>query len=138
MLKCIQVIAVRETYQGSLLITLPRFFRFLEGNFFTNSPTESERSDRFQPGKFLKIIEHVSQSIRYCKISLQLIGAVTFQTPGLLLTHPVEKCPLYGGLITFHHVIWDKNICPLFRGVRCTEVSINGGSTLYKQPTLSF
>ena len=28
-----------------------------------------------------------------------------------------------------HSVFWDENICPLFGGVRCIEVSVNGGST---------
>ena len=42
---------------------------FLKGIHFRKPLTESERSDRFSLGKFLKIIEHVSYSIRYCKVS---------------------------------------------------------------------
>ena len=57
MLKRSQVVAVREKYQGSLLIILARLSRFLEGSYFTESPAESEKSDRFQPGKILRIIE---------------------------------------------------------------------------------
>ena len=53
-----------------MLVILARFLRFLKGTHFGKLPTESERSDQFSPGKFLKIIEHVSYSIRYCKISL--------------------------------------------------------------------
>ena len=39
-------------------------------NFFRKSLANSEQSDLFQPGKILKIVELVSYSIRYCKISL--------------------------------------------------------------------
>ena len=38
--------------------------RFFRGIYFRKLLTESERSDRFYPGKILKIIEHVSYSIR--------------------------------------------------------------------------
>ena len=41
-----------------------------------------------------------------------------------------ERCPLYGGVILCFTVFWDENICPLFGGVRCAEVSVNGGSTV--------
>ena len=41
----------------------------------------------------------------------------------------VERCPLYGGVILCFTVFWDENICPLFGGVRCAKVSVNGGST---------
>ena len=44
--------------------------RLLKGMHFRKSLPESERGDRFWSKKFLKIIEHVSYSIRYCKISL--------------------------------------------------------------------
>ena len=44
----------------------------------------------------------------------------------------VERCPLYGGVILCFTVFWDENNCPLFGGVRCTEVSVNGGSTKFK------
>ena len=43
----------------------------------------------------------------------------------------VERCPLYGGVTFCHSVFWDENICPLFGGVRCIEVSVNGGSTVF-------
>ena len=49
---------------------LARFLRFLKGIHFRKLLTESERSDRSWLGKFLKIIEHVSYLIRYCRISL--------------------------------------------------------------------
>ena len=42
------------------------FFKVSRRRFFA----KSERSDRFLAGKILKIIEHVSYSIRYFKISL--------------------------------------------------------------------
>ena len=42
----------------------------------------------------------------------------------------VKRCPLYGGVIPCFTVFWDENICPLFGGVRCAEVSVNGGSTV--------
>ena len=32
---------------------------------------------------------------------------------------------LYAGLN-----FWDSNICPLFGGVRCIEISVDGGSTV--------
>ena len=70
MLKSTEVIVVREVYQGSLLVILACFVRFLEGNTFRKSFTKSEQSDRFQPGKILKIIEHVGYSFRPCNISL--------------------------------------------------------------------
>ena len=41
-----------------------------------------------------------------------------------------ERCPLYGCVILCFTVFWDENICPLFGGVRCAEVSVNGGSTV--------
>ena len=47
-----------------------------------------------------------------------------------MLSSVVERCPLYGGVTFCHSVFWDENICPLFGGVRCIEVSVNGGSTV--------
>ena len=41
----------------------------------------------------------------------------------------VERCPLFGSVI-FSHCIWDESMCPFFRGIRCIEVSVDGGSTL--------
>ena len=43
----------------------------------------------------------------------------------------VERCPQYGGVILCFTVIWNENICPLFGGVRCAEVSVNKGSTVH-------
>ena len=58
--------------------------RFLEGNLCRKSLTESNGSDRFYPGKFPKIFEHVSYSIRYCSISLLIYsGCTSLQTPGV-------------------------------------------------------
>ena len=42
----------------------------------------------------------------------------------------VERCPLYGDAIFCHTIIWDKDICSFFGGVRCIEVSINRGSVV--------
>ena len=39
---------------------------------------------------------------------------------------------MYGGVTFCHSVFWDENICPLFGGVRCIEVSVSGGSTVYR------
>ena len=55
---------------GTLARNFNTVLRFLEGIFFRKPLTESERSDRVQPEKFLKIIEHVSPSIKHCKLSL--------------------------------------------------------------------
>ena len=45
------------------------FLRFLKGVYFRKSLTESERCDRLESEKFLKIIEHIGYSVRYCQIS---------------------------------------------------------------------
>ena len=45
----------------------------------------------------------------------------------------VERHPLYGGVILCFTVFLDENICPLFGGVRCAEVSVNGGSTVFNR-----
>ena len=42
---------------GKLAGNFSTFSRFLQGNFFRKSPTESERSDQFSPGKIIKIIK---------------------------------------------------------------------------------
>ena len=48
MLKRTDVIGVREMYQSGKLARDSRtFLRFFEGDFYTKSLTESERSDRF-------------------------------------------------------------------------------------------
>ena len=70
MFKRPEVIAVRETYQGCLFLILAHFVRLLEGTLFRKSLVKCERSDRSQPEKIMKMIKHVSYSIRYCKISL--------------------------------------------------------------------
>ena len=49
-----------------------------------------------------------------------------------LFSEVVERCALYGGVILCFTVFWDENICPLFEGVRCAEVSVNGGSTVVR------
>ena len=74
MLKCTEVITVRETYQGSLLVIFTCLLRFLSGNSFRKSFTELEQSDRFQPGKTVEIIGHVSNSISYRKNITAYIG----------------------------------------------------------------
>ena len=50
---------------------------------------------------------------------------------GPILSSVVERCPLYGGVTFCHSVFWDENICPLFGGVRCIEMSVNGDSTVF-------
>ena len=73
---------------SSLLVILARFVRFLEGHFFSESPTKSERGGRFQAGKILKIIENVSYLITYCKISLLIYsGSSSLSKVGPFLTH---------------------------------------------------
>ena len=81
-------------------MVLAPLLRFLERNFLRKSLVKSERSDRFQQGNTLKIIEHASYSIRYCKISLlYLQGTLAFQIPRLFfLTHPARH------YITLHFV----------------------------------
>ena len=68
-----------------------RFSRFLKGIHSRISLSESKRSDRLQPGKFQKIIEHVNYPIRYCKISLLIYsGTSSLSNAGrFLFTHPV-------------------------------------------------
>ena len=65
----LKVIAEVNTL-GTFACNSNTFLRFLNGTYFGKFRIESERSDRFQLGKFLKIIEHVSYSIKYCKLSL--------------------------------------------------------------------
>ena len=60
MLKRPEVFAVRETYHGSLLVTLACFKSFSKGCFSEKSLVKSEQSGRFQPEKFLNIFKHVS------------------------------------------------------------------------------
>ena len=57
--------------------------RFREKEFFRKSLEKSEQSDRFQPGKILKIIEHFSYSIMYCKTSLlKYLGSNSLSNAG--------------------------------------------------------
>ena len=72
------------------MLTARPGLRFLKGVHFRKSLTESERSDGFEPGIFLKIIEHVSYLIRYCKMLLPIYiqGAVPFQMPGVFFYSP--------------------------------------------------
>ena len=51
-------------------MVLAYFLMFLEGGFYCKILVKSEQSNQFQAGKILKIVEHVSYSIRYCKTSL--------------------------------------------------------------------
>ena len=94
-LKRTEVMALRETYQRSLLVILARFSRFLERTSFKKSYVKSVRCDRFQPENILNIIEHVSSLIRCCKISLltdaYALGAVAFQTPGPVFLSRLRK-----------------------------------------------
>ena len=54
---------------GKLACNFSTFFKVSLRDSFRGSLTESERSNRFYRGTILKIIEQVSYSIRYCKIS---------------------------------------------------------------------
>ena len=89
MVKCIEVIAARETcYKTSSDFNM--LFQDSRRTFFRQLLIESVFSDRPQSGNMPKIIENVSYSIRYCKISL----------------------PTYLGSISLSHV-WPF---PYFRG----------------------
>ena len=81
-----EVIAVGETYQGSLLVVFAHFLWFLEGKFFQKSLLKFGWSERFQPVKVVKVIEHVkkpnqSDNSKYHCLHTQ--GDVAFQTLGL-------------------------------------------------------
>ena len=39
---------------------------------------------------------------------------------------------MYGSVISCHTVVWDENICPLFSGVRCVDVSVDGSSFIFE------
>ena len=41
-----------------------------------------------------------------------------------------ERSPLIGDAIFCHTVFWDENICPVLEGVRCIEMTENGGATV--------
>ena len=59
------------------------FLKVYHWGSFTKFLTESERSDRVQSEKFIKIIEYVSYSIRYCKIILLIYsGSSSLETSG--------------------------------------------------------
>ena len=91
MLKRSEVIGVWETYSRKLLLTLTPFLRFLEGTLVRKSIIQSERSDGFQPGKILKIIEHVGYSVRYCKILLLIYSeSGGLSNVGCSFTHPLH------------------------------------------------
>ena len=74
---------------GNLVDYFSTFFMFLEVNFFRKFPAKSERSARFQLEKILKVIEHVSYSIRhYICHHLYTLGAVgSLSSAGPFLTH---------------------------------------------------
>ena len=75
---------------GNLACNFRTFFRISQRDCFRKALTKSERSDRFQPEKFLKAIEHVSYSMKYCKYyCLYTEEAVAFQTPNAFFTHPI-------------------------------------------------
>ena len=78
---------------GTFACNFSTFLTFLKRTHFEKLPTESERSDRFWPGKFLKIIEHVSYLIKYSKLSFFIYsGSSSLSNAGcfFFLTHPVE------------------------------------------------
>ena len=55
---------------GKLSDDCNRFVKNSQNEIFRKFLLKSEWSDRFQPGKILKIIKHVGYSIKYYKISL--------------------------------------------------------------------
>ena len=59
---------------------------------------------------------------------------------GPMLLSVVSRCPLYGGVNVCRTQFWDSNICPSFGGVRCIEVSVDGGSTVlqFKEQVVLF
>ena len=68
---------------GTFVCNFSMFLRFLKEALFRKLLTESERRDRFYSGKFLNIIEHVSYSIKYCKISLPIyLGSRSLSNAG--------------------------------------------------------
>ena len=87
----LKVIAVRQNTLWKFASNFSTFFKVSRREFFRKSLTESERNDRFWHGKLLKIIEHVSYSIRYCKISLLIYSECTSLSNAgpLFFTHPV-------------------------------------------------
>ena len=60
---------------GIFACNISSFQGFSKGIFFRKSLTESERKDQCKPGKILKIIEHFSYSIRYCKYNCLYSGS---------------------------------------------------------------
>ena len=52
--------------------------RFVKGKFFGKSYAESERNNQFHPGKMLKRIDHVSNLISCCKMSLLINSGSTY------------------------------------------------------------
>ena len=105
------------------------FLRFLKGPHFRKLLTESERSERFYTGKFLKIIEHASYSIKYGKISLLYTqGAVASQTPGVFFDSPGSRH--FCGVPAFEYL----QICILswnHKHLRFSETSIPARVTLF-------
>ena len=69
-LKRIEVIAVMEKYRESLLVILTCFLRFLEGDFVRKSLQNQNVVTDLSQKKLKNIIEYVSYSIRYCRLSL--------------------------------------------------------------------
>ena len=77
---------------------------------FGKSLTESERFDRFQSGKVLQVPEHVSYSIRSCKISLLIYsGRGSLSNAGPFLYSPGR----FSKLVIFSHSEL-RNFLPLY------------------------
>ena len=60
MLKGAQVMAVRQTYHGNMLVILAGFFKVFGRGLFRKSLVKSKRSNKFLSRKILKITEYVS------------------------------------------------------------------------------
>ena len=74
---------------GTFACNFSTFFRFLKWTHFRKLPTESEKIDRFEPQKFLKIIEHVNYLTNIAKYRcLHIQGARAFQTQGVFYDSP--------------------------------------------------
>ena len=66
-----------------------KFFNVSRRQFFTKSIVKSEWSGRLKPRNILKIIEHGSYSIIYCKISLHVYsGSSSLSNVGPILDSP--------------------------------------------------
>ena len=75
-----------------LLAGFPRFCRFSREAFCRKSLISMGRNDLLKPGKLGNLIRHIGKKTRqFSVLWLYIQGAAFFQTPALLLTHPVAS-----------------------------------------------